>query len=84
MTMLLLVSRPRFLFKHLHQQLTLSASQSFLLLIGKVLLEINPVSVNGFITEATLLSTCSHPSIVQLIGVCFDPREPTLVLEYAR
>ena len=49
----------------------------------KVLVGINMQSVDSFLTEAVLLSTCSHPSIIQLMGVCLDPREPSIMLEYA-
>ena len=49
----------------------------------KVLVSIDMQSVDSFLTEAVLLSTCSHPSIIQLMGVCLDPREPSIMLEYA-
>ena len=46
----------------------------------KVLIKVSAASVNGFLNEATLLSICSHPSIIRLIGVCLDPEEPKLIL----
>ena len=50
----------------------------------KVLADITVQSVDSFLTEASLLSECSHPSIIQLIGVCLDAREPVGLASEAR
>ena len=46
----------------------------------KVLNLISHENVDSFLTEAFLLSSCSHPSIIQLVGVCLNPLEPSIML----
>ena len=50
----------------------------------KVLANITVQSVDSFLNEALLLSDCSHPSIIQLIGVCLDAREPVRLVSEGR